>query len=57
VERNRKTSQTPSRVVAPIEEEEKEGIVTKSLRKKLEAAPRKHSVDSLQKQLYLEHHT
>ena len=32
------------------------GIVTRSLRKNLEAVPGKHSVDSLQK-LYLEHHT
>ena len=33
------------------------GIVTRSLRKNLEAIPGKHSIDSLQKQLYLEHHT
>jgi hypothetical protein len=34
------------------------GIVTRSLRKNLEAVPGKHSLDSLQKkQLYLEHHT
>ena len=33
------------------------GIVTRSLRKNLEAVPGKHSIDSLQKQLYLEHHT
>jgi len=32
-------------------------IVTRSLRKNLEAVPGKHSIDSLQKQLYLEHHT
>jgi len=33
------------------------GIVKRSLRKILEAIPGKHSIDSLQKQLYLEHHT
>jgi len=33
------------------------GIVMRSLRKNLEAVPGKHSIDSLQKQLYLEHHT
>ena len=33
------------------------GIVTRSLRKNLEAVPGKHSIDLLQKQLYLEHHT
>ena len=33
------------------------GIVTRSLRKNLEAVPGKHPIDSLQKQLYLEHHT
>jgi hypothetical protein len=33
------------------------GIVTRSLRRGLEAVPGKHSIDSLQKQLYLEHHT
>ena len=33
------------------------GIVTRSLRKNLEAVPEKHSIDSLQRQLYLEHHT
>jgi hypothetical protein len=29
------------------------GIVTRSLRKNLEAVPGKHSIDSLQRQLYL----
>jgi len=33
------------------------GIVTRSLKKKLETIPGKHSIDSLQRQLYLEHHT
>ena len=33
------------------------GIVTRSLRKNLEAVSGKHSIDSLQRQLYLEHHT
>ena len=33
------------------------GIVTRSLRKNLETVPGKHSIDSLQRQLYLEHHT
>jgi hypothetical protein len=33
------------------------GIVKRSLRKNLEAIPGKHSIDSLQRQLYLEHHT
>jgi len=33
------------------------GIATKSLRKKFEAIPGKHSVDSLKRQLYYEHHT
>ena len=33
------------------------GIVTRSLRKNLEAVPGKHSIDSLKRQLYLEHHT
>ena len=35
------------------------GIVTRSLRKNLEAVPGKHSIDSLQKtaRLYFEHHT
>jgi len=33
------------------------GIVTRSLKKNLESVPAKHSIDSLQKQLYLEHHT
>jgi len=33
------------------------GIVTRSLKKNLENVPGKHSIDSLQKQLYLEHHT
>jgi hypothetical protein len=33
------------------------GIVTRSLRKRLEVAPGKHSINSLQKQLYWEHHT
>jgi len=33
------------------------GIVTRSLGKNLEDIPEKHSIDSLQKQLYLEHHT
>ena len=34
------------------------GIVTRSLRKSLEAVPGKHSIDSLQKTaIYLEHHT
>jgi hypothetical protein len=33
------------------------GIVTRSLRKNLEAVPGKNSVNSIQKQLYLEHHT
>ena len=33
------------------------GIVTRSLRKNLEAVAGKHSIDSLQRQLYLEHHT
>jgi len=32
-------------------------IVTTSLRKNLETVPGKHSIDSLQKQLYLEHNT
>ena len=32
-------------------------IVSRNLRKNLEAVPGKHSIDSLQKQLYLEHHT
>ena len=32
------------------------GIVTKGLQKILEAIPRKHSIDSLQRQLYLELH-
>ena len=33
------------------------GIVTRSLRKNLEAIPGKNSIDSLNRQLYLEHHT
>jgi len=33
------------------------GIVTRSLRKNLEAVPGKHSIDSLQRQLYLENLT
>ena len=33
------------------------GIVTRSLRKNLEDMPGKHSIYSLQKQLYLERHT
>jgi predicted homoserine dehydrogenase-like protein len=33
------------------------GIVTKGLKTTLEAIPGKHSVDSLQKQLCVEHHT
>jgi len=33
------------------------GIVTRSLRKNLEAVPGKHSIYSLKRQLYLEHHT
>ena len=33
------------------------GIVTKGLKKNLEAMPGIHSIDSLQRQLYLEHHT
>ena len=33
------------------------GIVTRSLRKNLEAVPGKHSIDSLQKTVYLEHYT
>jgi hypothetical protein len=33
------------------------GIVTKGLKKNLEAIPGKYSVDSLQKQPHLEHHT
>jgi hypothetical protein len=33
------------------------GIVTKGLKKTLEAIPGKHSIDSLLRQLYLEHHT
>jgi len=33
------------------------GIVTRSLKKNLEAVPGKHSIDLLQRQLYLEHHT
>jgi hypothetical protein len=33
------------------------GMVTKGLRKNVEAIPGKHSVDSLQRQLYLEHNT
>ena len=33
------------------------GIVTRSLKKNLETIPGKHSIDSLQRQLYLEHHT
>ena len=33
------------------------GIVTKVLRKNLDAVPEKYSIDSLNKQLYLEHHT
>ena len=32
------------------------GIVTRSLRKNLESVPGKHSIDSLQRQLYLEPH-
>jgi hypothetical protein len=32
------------------------GIVTNGLQKILEAIPRKHSIDSLQRQLYLELH-
>ena len=32
-------------------------IVTRSLRKNLETVPGKHSIDSLKRQLYLEHHT
>jgi len=33
------------------------GIVTRSLKKNLEAVQGKYSIDSLQKQVYLEHHT
>ena len=33
------------------------GIVTRSLRKNLETVTGKHSIDSLQRQLYLEQHT
>ena len=33
------------------------GIVTRSFRKILEAVPGKRSIDSLKRQLYLEHHT
>ena len=33
------------------------GIVTKGLKKDLETIPGKHSIDSVQTQLYLEHHT
>jgi len=33
------------------------GIVTRSLKKNLETVPGKHPIDSLQRQLYLEHHT
>jgi hypothetical protein len=33
------------------------GKVTKGLKKNLEAIPGKHSIDSLQIQLYWEHHT
>ena len=32
------------------------GIVTRSLKKNLESVPGKHSIDSLQRQLYLEHY-
>jgi hypothetical protein len=33
------------------------GVVTRSLRKNLEAVPGKHSIDSLRRRLYLEQHT
>jgi hypothetical protein len=33
------------------------GIVTKGLKKNLDAIPGKHSTDPLQRQLHLEHHT
>jgi hypothetical protein len=33
------------------------GMVTRGLRKNLEAMPGKHSIDSLKRQLYLERHT
>ena len=33
------------------------GVVTRSLRKNLETVSGKRSIDSLQRQLYLEHHT
>jgi hypothetical protein len=33
------------------------GIVTKVLKKNLEVIPAKHSVDSLHRELYLEHQT
>jgi hypothetical protein len=32
-------------------------IITKGLKKYLETIPGKHSIDSLKKQLYYEHHT
>jgi hypothetical protein len=32
-------------------------ILTKGFKKYLDAVPGKHSIDLLQKQLYLEHHT
>jgi len=32
-------------------------MVTNGLRKNLEAIPGQHSIDSQQRQLYLEHHT
>jgi hypothetical protein len=33
------------------------GTITRGLKKYLETIPGKHSIDSLQKKLYLEHHT
>jgi hypothetical protein len=33
------------------------GIVTRGLKKNLEAIPGKHSIDSLKRHLYIEHHT
>jgi hypothetical protein len=33
------------------------GIVTRGLKKNLEAIPGKHSIDALKRQVYMEHHT
>jgi hypothetical protein len=33
------------------------GLVTRGLKKNLEAIPGKHSIDSIKRQLYMEHHT